>query len=42
MGLVLSGFYALGICLITYLQQSPNGGTSGLESYLFGSLVGTF
>jgi len=40
MGLVLSGFYALGICLITYLQQSPNGGTSGLESYLFGSLVG--
>jgi manganese/zinc/iron transport system permease protein len=40
MGLVLSGFYALGICLITYLQKSPNGGMSGLESYLFGSLVG--
>lgn len=40
MGLVLSGFYALGICLITYLQKSSGGGMAGLENYLFGSLVG--
>jgi len=39
MGLVLSGFYALGICLITQLQQSSGGGMAGLESYLFGTLV---
>lgn len=40
MGLVLSGFYALGICLITYLQKSSGGGMGNLENYLFGSLVG--
>ena len=30
MGLVLSGFYALGICLITQLQQSSGGGNGGV------------
>jgi ABC-type Mn2+/Zn2+ transport system permease subunit len=39
MGLVLSAFYALGICLITHLQKSSGGGMAGLESYLFGSIV---
>ena len=39
MGLVLSAFYALGICLITQLQQSAGGGMANLENYLFGSLV---
>ncbi len=40
MGLVLSAFYALGICLLTHLQQSTGGGQVNLENYLFGSLVG--
>jgi len=40
MGIILSGFYALGICLISYLQKSSGGGMANLENYLFGSLVG--
>ena len=40
MALVLSAFYALGVCLITQLQQSTGGGIANLENYLFGSLVG--
>ncbi|NDH17620.1 MAG: metal ABC transporter permease, partial [Opitutae bacterium] len=40
MALILSSFYALGICLLTHLQQSSGSGVANLESYLFGSLVG--
>ena len=40
MALILSSFYALGICLLAYLQQSSGSGVANLESYLFGSLVG--
>ncbi|MDA0343180.1 MAG: metal ABC transporter permease [Verrucomicrobia bacterium] len=40
MAIVLSGFYALGICLIAYLQKSDGGGVANLENYLFGSIVG--
>ena len=40
MGLILASFYALGICLLSHLQQAPGGGIANLENYLFGSLVG--
>ncbi len=36
LGLVLTGFYALGICLLTMLQNVPIGHQSGLDKYLFG------
>lgn len=36
LGLVLTGFYALGICLLTMLQNIPIGHQSGLDKYLFG------
>lgn len=34
--LVLSVFYAIGIMLLTYIQQTGNGGQSGLDQFLFG------
>lgn len=36
MGLVLTGFYALGICLLTMIQNMNIGNQSGLDKYLFG------
>lgn len=36
MGLVLTGFYALGICLLTMVQNIPTGHQSGLDKFLFG------
>lgn len=36
MGLVLSGFYALGICLLTLLQNIPTAHQAGLDKFLFG------
>lgn len=36
LGLVLTGFYAIGICLLTMLQNIPVGHQSGLDKYLFG------
>lgn len=36
MGLVLTGFYAVGICLITMVQNIPTGHQAGLDKYLFG------
>ena len=36
MGLVLSGFYALGICLFTMIQQLPTGNKAGLDKFMFG------
>ncbi len=42
-GLVLSVFFALGIVLMTYIQQSGNAAQSGLDTFIFGkaaTLVG--
>lgn len=36
MGLVLSGFYAVGICLFTMIQHLPTGNKSGLDKFMFG------
>lgn len=36
MGLVLTGFYALGVCLLTMVQNIPVGSQAGLDKYLFG------
>ncbi|TVR51588.1 MAG: ABC transporter [Puniceicoccaceae bacterium] len=36
LGLVLSGFYAVGIVGLTMLQNHPLSGQSGLETFLFG------
>lgn len=35
-GLVLSVFFALGIVLMTYIQQSGNASQSGLDNFIFG------
>ena len=40
MALILSAFYAVGICLLARLQQSAGSGVANLDNYLFGSLVG--
>ena len=36
LGIVLSGFYAVGICLLTRIQKMEFGNQSGLDSFLFG------
>lgn len=36
LGLILTGFYAVGICLLTMLQNASIGHQSGLDKYLFG------
>ncbi len=36
LGIVLSAFYAVGICLLTRIQKSGMSEQSGLESYMFG------
>ena len=36
LGLVLSGFYALGICLLTVIQKMNFGNQSGIDKFLFG------
>lgn len=36
MGLVLSGFYAIGICLFTMIQHMPTGNKAGLDKFMFG------
>lgn len=36
MGLILTGFYAVGICLLTMVQNIPSGNQAGLDKYLFG------
>ncbi|QXD24945.1 metal ABC transporter permease [Opitutia bacterium ISCC 51] len=36
MGIVLSGFYAIGICLHTMIQHLPNGNKAGLDKFMFG------
>lgn len=36
LGLVLSSFYAVGICLFTVIQRLPTGSKSGLDKFMFG------
>ncbi|MEZ5384561.1 MAG: metal ABC transporter permease [Prosthecobacter sp.] len=36
MGLVLSSFYAVGVCLIGMIQKLPTGNKSGIDKFLFG------
>ena len=36
LGLVLSGFYALGICLLTVIQKMDFGNQAGIDKFLFG------
>ena len=40
LGIVLSGFYALGICMLTRIQKMEFGNQSGIDKYLFGQVVG--
>ncbi len=36
LGMVLAGFYGLGICLFTMIQNLPSGNKAGIDKYLFG------
>jgi len=36
LGIVLAGFYAVGICLVTMIQRLPSGAKSGIDRFLFG------
>lgn len=36
LGLVLAGFFAVGICLVTMIQRLPTGNKSGIDKFLFG------
>ncbi|MBA4148766.1 MAG: metal ABC transporter permease [Verrucomicrobia bacterium] len=36
LGMVLAGFFAVGICMITMIQQLPTGNVSGIDKFLFG------
>lgn len=36
LGLVLAGFYAVGICMVTMIQRLPSGAKSGIDKFLFG------
>lgn len=36
MGMVLAGFYGLGICLMTFIQGQNTGNFAGLDKFLFG------
>ena len=40
MGVVFTGFYAIGIMLVKRLQNTQASGQSGLERFLFGQIVG--
>ena len=35
-GITLSVFFGLGICLLSFVQQMPTGNAAGLESFIFG------
>ncbi len=39
-GVVLSGFFALGVVLLTHLSNSSDADQAGLENYLFGQAAG--
>lgn len=36
LGLVLATFFAVGVCLLTMIQQLPTGNKSGIDKFLFG------
>jgi manganese/zinc/iron transport system permease protein len=36
LGIVLAGFFAVGICMVTMLQRLPSGAKSGIDKFLFG------
>ena len=36
LGMVLAGFFAIGICLVTMIQRLPTGNKSGVDKFLFG------
>ena len=36
LGLVLAGFFSVGICLVTMIQRLPSGNKSGIDKFLFG------
>ncbi|MFH1498026.1 MAG: metal ABC transporter permease [Verrucomicrobiota bacterium] len=36
LGLVLTSYFALGICMLTMIQRLPNGNQSGIGTFLFG------
>jgi len=36
LGMVLAGFFAVGICLVTMIQRLPTGNKSGIDKFLFG------
>jgi manganese/zinc/iron transport system permease protein len=36
LGLVLSGFFAAGICMVSMIQRLPTGSKSGIDKFLFG------
>ena len=36
LGMVLAGFYGVGICLFTMIQNLPGGNKAGIDKYLFG------
>ncbi|MEZ0389168.1 MAG: metal ABC transporter permease, partial [Verrucomicrobium sp.] len=36
LGLVLSSFFAVGLCLVSIIQQLPTGNKSGLDKFFFG------
>lgn len=36
LGMVLAGFFSIGICLVTMIQHLPTGNKSGLDKFLFG------
>lgn len=36
LGMVLAAFFAVGVCLMTMIQQMPEGNQSGIDKFLFG------
>jgi manganese/zinc/iron transport system permease protein len=36
LGMVLAGFFSVGICLLTMIQRLPSGNKSGIDKFLFG------
>jgi len=36
LGMVLAGFFSVGICLVTMIQHLPTGNKSGIDKFLFG------
>lgn len=36
LGMVLAGFFSVGICMVTMIQRLPTGNKSGIDKFLFG------